>query len=68
MLCAGEEGLNVGGCHGDSGGPYVCQESNKRSVLQGVVSWGSPQCSALKRYTVFARVAKFRKWIDDFVN
>lgn len=68
MLCAGEEGLNVGGCHGDSGGPYVCQESNKRWVLQGVVSWGSPQCSALKRYTVFARVAKFRKWIDDFVN
>jgi len=68
MLCAGKRGVNVGGCHGDSGGPYVCQKSNKRWVLQGAVSWGSPRCSALERYTVFARIAKFRKWIDSVMS
>lgn len=68
MLCAGRRDSNVGGCHGDSGGPYVCQESDKRWVLQGAVSWGSPTCSAYERYTVFVRIAKFRNWIDTVMN
>lgn len=64
MLCAGVSGTILSGCHGDSGGPYVCQTSGGNWVLQGDVSWGSPRCSAAERYTVFGRVAKFRNWID----
>ena len=63
MVCAGVEGEPLGGCHGDSGGPYVCQSSSGNWFLQGAVSWGSPRCAASERYTVFARVAQFRNWI-----
>ena len=48
--------------------PTFARNQTSDGFCRGVVSWGSPQCSALKRHTVFARVAKFRKWIDDFVN
>ena len=65
MICGGEEGSIVSGCHGDSGGPYVCKDRSGRWFLQGIVSWGSPRCQARDRYTVFARVAKFRTWIND---
>ena len=68
MLCAGVEGQILSGCHGDSGGPYVCQNSNGSWVLQGAVSWGSPRCSAKERFTVFARVSKFRNWIDQLMG
>ena len=65
MLCAGVKDTILSGCHGDSGGPYVCGDSTNRFVLHGAVSWGSPRCAASERYTVFARVAKFRQWIDN---
>lgn len=68
MLCAGRRDSLVGGCHGDSGGPYVCQKSDKRWVLQGAMSWGSPTCDAHERYTVFARIAELRNWIDLVMN
>ena len=35
---------------------------------KGAVSWDSPRCSAAERYTVFARVGKFRNWIDKNMN
>jgi len=64
MLCAGEGGVNpISGCHGDSGGPYVC-EINGRWELHGAVSHGSPRCSSRETYTVFAKVAYFRQWIE----
>ncbi|CAB3982538.1 chymotrypsinogen B-like [Paramuricea clavata] len=68
MLCAGVDDSILSGCHGDSGGPYVCRDSNNRFVLQGAVSWGSPRCASSERYTVFARVAKFRNWIDSEIR
>ena len=64
MICGGTHGVKSGGCHGDSGGPYVCQARDGRWVLQGVVSWGSTKCDTLDMFTVFARVGQFRKWID----
>ncbi|KAJ7393854.1 hypothetical protein OS493_003521 [Desmophyllum pertusum] len=68
MLCAGRPGSNLSGCHGDSGGPYVCQNDFGRWVLQGAVSWGSGTCDAKRIFTVFARVARFRTWMDMYIG
>lgn len=64
MICADEPYGDVmrAGCHGDSGGPFVCKESSSgKFVLQGIVSWGSGNN---KQYTVFARISELRLWID----
>ncbi|XP_065058859.1 deleted in malignant brain tumors 1 protein-like [Rhopilema esculentum] len=63
MVCAGEPGSIKSGCHGDSGGPYVCPDSTGRYFLHGDVSWGSSQCDTNEAYTVFARVTEFVDWI-----
>ena len=66
MLCAANTGeaANQSGCHEDSGGPFVCQNSDGSWTLHGAVSWGSPTCDIKDAYTVFARVGQFRDWID----
>jgi len=66
MICAGyDDGFTfASGCHGDSGGPLACEQPDKSWVLYGVVSWGSPQCNGLSRYTVFTRVSKYNSWIS----
>ena len=67
MICAGySPGDRRSGCHGDSGGPFVCQGDDGRWVLQGAVSWGSPRCDTNEAYAVFAKVAAFRDWIDSY--
>ena len=64
MLCAGVENTILSGCHGDSGGPYVCLNADgKTYTLHGAVSWGSGRCDAKQLFTVFARVTRFRAWI-----
>ena len=64
MLCAGVKNTSLSGCHGDSGGPYVCLNSdNTTYTLHGAVSWGSASCQASQLYTVFARVTEFLPWI-----
>lgn len=69
MLCAGQRpGTKMSGCHGDSGGPYVCNRSGRKWTLTGAVSWGSSDCKRSQKYTVFARVSRFRDWIDDIRN
>lgn len=67
MLCAANTDVthrSESGCHGDSGGPFVCQQQNGRWELHGAVSWGSRDCDSRDRFSVFARVAEFRDWID----
>ena len=66
MLCAANTDVsaNQSGCHGDSGGPFVCQNSNGSWTLHGAVSWGSPRCDIKDAFTVFARVGYFREWIE----
>jgi len=66
MLCAANTDVtqNQSGCHGDSGGPFVCQNSNGSWTLHGAVSWGSPRCNIKEAFTVFARVGQFRNWIE----
>ncbi len=64
MICGGSGQANqAGGCKGDSGGPYVCEESGKW-VLRGAMSLRYGKCTT-KHFTVFARVSSFRNWIDD---
>ena len=66
MVCAGYgPGSIISGCHGDSGGPFVCRKPSGKWYLEGAVSWGSPRCDASHKYTVFARVSEFRNWIDE---
>lgn len=69
MVCAGY-GPNDprSGCHGDSGGPFVCQQPDGRWILQGAVSWGSNNCDTREAYSVFAKVAVFREWIDSQIS
>ncbi len=69
MLCAGVENTILSGCHGDSGGPYVCLNADgKRYTLHGAVSWGSGSCNAKQLFTVFARVTQFRDWIKKYTG
>ena len=64
MVCAGYGGNSViSGCHGDSGGPFVCQESG-RWVFRGAVSWGDHWCRAGSTFSVFARISTFVTWIQ----
>jgi len=65
MICAGDGGkTKKSGCHGDSGGPFVCRQNGKWE-LHGAVSHGSPRCESTETYTVFSRITAFRTWIDD---
>jgi len=65
MLCSGDGGeTRKSGCHGDSGGPFVCK-LNGRWELHGAVSHGSSRCASTESYTVFARVNYFKQWIKN---
>lgn len=67
MICAGSGGVsNLSGCHGDSGGPFVCEAGGKW-YLQGAVSHGSSHCNSTETYTVFSKVTHFRDWIDEMM-
>ena len=69
MICAGFGPGNVrSGCHGDSGGPFVCQGADGGWVLQGDVSWGSARCDTNEGYSVFAKTAAFIPWINSYTG
>ena len=65
-LCAGEARANAaGGCNGDSGGPFVCEEGG-RWVLHGAVSFGQRNCPTT-HYTVFTRLSSYLSWISRYI-
>ena len=64
MLCAG--GKNADTCHGDSGGPLACQNSN-RFYIAGVTSWGRG-CAKGGYFGVYADVMELRTWILQTIN
>ena len=69
MVCAGLGPNHVeSGCHGDSGGPFVCRANDGVWTLQGSVSWGSGVCKTSQGYTVFARTNQFTDWIAQYVK
>ncbi|CAI9740762.1 chymotrypsin-1-like [Octopus vulgaris] len=62
VLCAGD--FVLGGastCHGDSGGPLYCPNSNGEMVLAGVNSFGY-ECD--EDINAFTDVGYFRNWIQ----
>ena len=68
MICGGSGGTKwTSGCHGDSGGPYVC-EVNGVWELHGSVSFGSPMCDSRDMYTTFARTVYFLDWIKQIMR
>jgi len=63
MLCAGHGSSDRQmACHGDSGGPFVCNQNGKW-VVQGVVSFGPGSCVSSSGMSVFARVTEYLDWI-----
>lgn len=72
MFCAGHANGTADACSGDSGGPMVFLDdavtTERRWVLEGVVSWGSPSgCAVHNQYGGYTRVFAFLPWIRQFV-
>jgi len=65
-LCAGgERGRDA--CLGDSGGPFVVQDSCGRNVIIGVVSWGIG-CARKGVPGVYTQINKYLPWIHDVIT
>lgn len=71
MFCAGYDAGRSDACSGDSGGPLVFTDETSKErkwVLEGIVSWGSPNgCGNPRQYGGFTAVSKFLDWIHLFI-
>ncbi|XP_078492260.1 uncharacterized protein LOC100183060 isoform X2 [Ciona intestinalis] len=68
MICAGYPSTGgIGICHGDSGGPLLCEANDNKWYLAGVVSW-SIGCAERKKPDVFTNVQYFMDWINQHAN
>lgn len=71
MYCAGVTESTTDVCSGDSGGPMVFPNDDgpeRRWILEGIVSWGSPSgCGIANQYGGFTKVNNYIAWIQKFV-
>jgi hypothetical protein len=59
VLCAGAAGVSA--CSGDSGGPLLALDVNRRLVVAGVVSGGPTVCGS--GIGIYTRLSGFAAWI-----
>jgi len=65
-ICAGYGGsTTANACRGDSGGPFVCRQSDGSWVLEGVASYVVEYC---KYYTGFSPVSQYLGWIRQYIG
>ena len=62
MFCAGFLEGGKDSCHGDAGGPLVCNDE-----LQGIVSWGQ-SCAERGHPGVYTRVCEYVDWIEKIIR
>lgn len=66
VVCAGYGTVHdANACRGDSGGPFVCQQSDGSWVLEGVASYVVEYC---KYYTGFSPVSQYLPWIRSYIG
>lgn len=69
MIAVGYPKGRVGGCFGDSGGPLLSWDADKKKWIQiGVTSGGVGECGGTGSYTTFTRVSSYREWISKHVS
>ncbi|CAL1533931.1 unnamed protein product [Lymnaea stagnalis] len=65
QLCAGEVEGKIDSCTGDSGGPLLCfDQTKKRWVAAGVVSYGDVDCARPGSPGVYGNVGDYYDWIQ----
>lgn len=66
MICAGRRRGGVDTCQGDSGGPMVVQDADGNWLQVGITSFGTG-CARPGTPGVYARVARYKTWIEDTI-
>lgn len=62
-ICAVLPGKNS--CNGDSGGPLMNMFKRRRMVIEGIVSFGTRDCSLTDIPGVYSRVRSYGAWLEE---
>eukprot|EP00795_Rhopilema_esculentum_P012329 gene12329-2978_t len=69
MFCAGRKRSYFDTCKGDSGGGFLFWDQNRKKwMVQGVISWGGRSCGEAGKFSVYAKVARFTRWIKRMIR
>ncbi|XP_053380583.1 ovochymase-2-like isoform X2 [Mercenaria mercenaria] len=66
VFCAGDVIIGTDTCHGDSGGPFVC-DINETNTVTGITSWGDG-CGRPDALGVYTNVAVYVSWIKEQIS